>query len=86
MDKSRTKYIAGLLLFGVNEIIASKIMLSSTDIVFYRTLTGSIFLILLCAVPGIFRRVGRKGLPVGRQSVGNSETAGHWGWLECLKN
>ena len=79
MDKSRTKYIAGLLLFGVNGIIASKIMFSSTDIVFYRTLIGSIFLILLCAVPGIFRRFGRKGLPVGRQSVGNSETAGHWG-------
>lgn len=52
MDKSRTKYVAGLLLFGLNGIIASKIVLSSTDIVFYRTLTGSIFLILLCAVPG----------------------------------
>lgn len=58
MNRSRIKYVSGLLLFGLNGIIASKIMLSSTDIVFYRTLAGSVFLILLCAAPGIFRRFG----------------------------
>lgn len=48
MNKARTKYISGLILFGLNGIISSRIILSSMDIVFYRTLTGSVFLILLC--------------------------------------
>ncbi len=48
MNKARTKYISGLILFGLNGIISSRIMLSSKDIVCYRTLTGSVFLILLC--------------------------------------
>jgi RarD protein len=41
------KYIVALLLFGLNGIVASRIPLSSYEIVFTRTLTGSLFLILV---------------------------------------
>ena len=41
------KYIASLLLFGSNGIVASYISLNSTEIVFSRTLIGSLFLILI---------------------------------------
>jgi drug/metabolite transporter (DMT)-like permease len=41
------KYIAALLLFGSNGIVASHIALSSYEIVFTRTLIGSLFLILI---------------------------------------
>jgi drug/metabolite transporter (DMT)-like permease len=41
------KYVAALLLFGSNGIVASHISLSSYDIVFTRTLIGSLFLILV---------------------------------------
>lgn len=41
------KYIAALLLFGANGIVASFILLSSYEIVFTRTLIGALFLILI---------------------------------------
>ncbi len=41
------RYIAALLLFGSNGIVASHISLSSYEIVFTRTLIGSLFLILI---------------------------------------
>ena len=47
MNKSYFKYIASVLLFGSNGIVASYILLSSTEIVFTRTLIGSLFLILI---------------------------------------
>jgi drug/metabolite transporter (DMT)-like permease len=47
MKKSYLKYIASLLLFGSNGIVASYILLSSVEIVFTRTLIGSLFLILI---------------------------------------
>jgi drug/metabolite transporter (DMT)-like permease len=46
MKKSYFKYITSLFLFGTNGIVASYILLSSTEIVFTRTLIGSLFLIL----------------------------------------
>ncbi|HJJ64588.1 MAG TPA: EamA family transporter, partial [Methanocorpusculum sp.] len=39
------KYVSSLLLFGSNGIVASMILLSSYDIVFLRTLIGSLFLL-----------------------------------------
>lgn len=45
--KAFLKYIAALLLFGLNGIVASHIALSSYEIVFLRTLIGSILLLLL---------------------------------------
>jgi Predicted permeases len=47
MKKSYIKYITSLLLFGSNGIVASYILLSSVEIVFTRTLIGSLFLILI---------------------------------------
>lgn len=41
------KYILALLIFGSNGIVASFIALTSYEIVFFRTMTGALFLILL---------------------------------------
>lgn len=46
-NKAIFKYIAALLLFGSNGIVASYISLSSYEIVFTRTLIGSLFLVLI---------------------------------------
>ena len=45
--KAYFKYIAALLLFGLNGIVASHIALSSYEIVFTRTLIGSLLLVLI---------------------------------------
>lgn len=50
MKQAHIKYISGLILFGLNGIVSSKILLSSYDIVFFRTLLGSIFLLALCFI------------------------------------
>jgi len=47
MNKSFFKYIFALLLFGSNGIVASHIALNSYEIVFLRTLIGSLLLIAL---------------------------------------
>jgi drug/metabolite transporter (DMT)-like permease len=46
-NKAIFKYVAALLLFGSNGIVASYISLSSYEIVFTRTLIGSLFLALI---------------------------------------
>jgi drug/metabolite transporter (DMT)-like permease len=46
-DKPVLRYIAALLLFGSNGIVASYISLPSYEIVFTRTLIGSLFLLLI---------------------------------------
>ena len=52
MKKAYLKYFTALLLFGSNGIVASYILLNSYEIVFLRTLIGSLFLIAVF----IFRR------------------------------
>lgn len=48
MDKKAfTKYIASLLLFGLNGIVASHIALNSYEIVFLRTMIGGALLVIL---------------------------------------
>ncbi len=47
MKTAYSKYIAALLLFGLNGIVASHIALNSYEIVFTRSLIGSVFLVLL---------------------------------------
>lgn len=47
MKKEYIKYIAALLLFGSNGIVASNISLSSYEIVFWRTMIGSALLVAL---------------------------------------
>lgn len=46
-NTSLFKYVAALLLFGSNGIVASHISMTSYEIVFSRTLIGSLFLILI---------------------------------------
>ncbi len=46
-DKAVFRYIAALLLFGSNGIVASYSSLPSYEIVFTRTLIGSLFLLLI---------------------------------------
>ena len=48
MDKKAfIKYLCALLLFGLNGIVASQISMTSYEIVFLRTLIGSVFLAVL---------------------------------------
>ncbi len=47
MKKSYIKYFTALLMFGMNGIVASYIKLSSYEIVFIRTLIGSLLLLLI---------------------------------------
>ena len=54
MKSAYTKYISGLILFGLNGIVSSKILMSSYEIVFFRTLIGSAF---LAVVYFLFSRV-----------------------------
>lgn len=52
MKKDYLKYLTGLLLFGSNGIIASHIVLSSYEIVFLRSVLGSLLLIVLYLASG----------------------------------
>lgn len=52
MKTAYIKYLLALLLFGSNGIVASQIELNSYEIVFLRTLIGSILLIFLFKVSG----------------------------------
>ena len=47
MRKAYFKYIIALLLFGTNGVVASNISLSSYEIVFFRTMIGSLLLMLI---------------------------------------
>jgi drug/metabolite transporter (DMT)-like permease len=50
VKKSYVSYLASLFMFGMNGIVASFIKLSSYEIVFTRTLIGSLFLIIIFAI------------------------------------
>lgn len=52
MNKSFIKYFAALLIFGTNGVVASYISLSSHEIVFWRSLVGSITLISIFLLTG----------------------------------
>ena len=58
-NKAAFKYIAALLLFGTNGIVAGQIALSSYEIVFTRTLIGAIFLVGLFVLSKQTRRFGK---------------------------
>ena len=47
MKRSYIKYLLSLIIFGTNGILADMISLSSYEIVFLRTLIGTVFLLLL---------------------------------------
>lgn len=52
MNKSYFKYTSALLLFGTNGIVASRINLTSYNIVLLRTLIGGVFLLLMFFISG----------------------------------
>jgi len=52
MNNPYFKYVLSLLLFGSNGILASVILLSSYEVVFWRTLAGSLFLLALFLISG----------------------------------
>lgn len=63
MKRAYTKYIAGLILFGLNGIVSSKILMSSYEIVFFRTLIGSIFLAAVYWVSNRMRSIEEMSCP-----------------------
>lgn len=52
MIQAYLKYFSALLLFGLNGIVASDISLNSYEIVFFRTLLGSLFLVMVFVLSG----------------------------------
>ena len=52
MNAAFGKYLAALLLFGSNGVVASMILLSSYDIVLLRTCIGSLLLLILFFITG----------------------------------
>ena len=52
MKQAFIKYLLALLLFGTNGIVASRISLSSYEIVYLRTFIGSLFLIAMFLLSG----------------------------------
>lgn len=52
MRRSYGKYIVSLLLFGTNGIVSSHIGLNSSEIVFWRTLIGSVLLLAVFVLTG----------------------------------
>ena len=52
VPRAHIKYISGLLLFGLNSVASSRLAMPSMGIVFYRTLLGSLFLLLLLLLKG----------------------------------
>lgn len=50
MKNAYLKYVIALLLFGSNGIIASYVLLNSYEIVYFRTMIGGLFLILIFAL------------------------------------
>ena len=66
------KYIAGLILFGLNGIVSSQIQIPSMDIVLLRTLFGSLFLGIIFLCTGKKRRDNRRSTVP--ETSGDSET------------
>lgn len=65
MPRAHIKYISGLLLFGLNGVVSSRLAMPSMGIVFYRMLLGSLFLLLLLLLKGGAAAAGRAAPPDG---------------------
>lgn len=52
MKRNYGKFISSVLLFGSNGIVASRIALGSHEIVLWRTLIGSLFLLAVFILAG----------------------------------
>lgn len=73
MKSAYIKYISGLILFGLNGIVSSKILMSSYEIVFFRTLIGSVFLAI---VYFMFARRSKQPLDRGVNAAESDGTDG----------
>ena len=64
MKKAYFKYLLSVLLFGSNGIVASRILMSSYEIVLLRTFIGSLFLfaVYIFSKPKASERVGKKDI------------------------
>jgi drug/metabolite transporter (DMT)-like permease len=64
MKKAYFKYLLSVLLFGSNGIVASRILMSSYEIVLLRTFIGSLFLlaVFIFSKPKVSERAGKKDI------------------------
>lgn len=69
---SYLKYILGLLLFGLNGIVSSKINLSSMNIVLFRTLFGSVLLVVIYLIGRgvVGKKKSKEKLEIGWEKSG----------------
>ena len=81
MKSAYFKYIAALLLFGSNGIVASHIALSSYEIVFTRTLIGSLLLILLFALSQPKAQVGKNKAHLAYLAISGVAMGASWMFL-----
>lgn len=84
MRTSRTPflaYLASLLLFGSNGIVASRIALSSYEIVFTRTLIGSLFLALIFLLSGQRLRLGENHRHLAYLGISGVAMGASWMFL-----
>jgi len=81
MKSAYFKYIAALLLFGSNGIVASHIALSSYEIVFTRTLIGSLLLILLFAFSRQKAQVGKNKAHLAYLAISGVAMGASWMFL-----
>lgn len=81
MKTAHLKYLLALLLFGSNGIVASYIFLSSYEIVWFRTLIGSLFLILVFVFSGQSFRIGENKRELGYLIVSGAAMGASWMFL-----
>lgn len=81
MRKSYLKYLVALLLFGSNGIVASRITLVSYDIVFLRTLIGSLLLIAILLFTGGRAHLRHRGRSLPFLIVSGAAMGASWMFL-----
>jgi len=81
MKTARIKYLLALLLFGSNGIVASYIFMNSYEIVWFRTLIGSLFLILVFGFSGQRFRIGKNKREFGYLIVSGIAMGASWMFL-----
>ncbi len=75
------RYLAALLLFGSNGIVASYIALSSYEIVFTRTLIGSLFLVLIFVIAKPTVQIGRNRAHLAYLVISGAAMGASWMFL-----
>ncbi len=81
MKETYSKYLLALLLFGSNGIVASYIALSSYEIVFLRSLIGSLFLVIVFAVSRQKLQIGKSKKDLGYLIISGAAMGFNWIFL-----